>query len=130
MAQRAAETMLLIGKKTKNSGFLLLEVMISVSILSFGLLLILNSFMKPIRAAELSKDYFKAGLLLEEKMFEICNSDITEGSSGGSFSGFNSSFSWNLDVIKSEESAFKEINLKILWNEKNKEQDIAVSTYL
>ena len=68
--------------------------------------------------------------MLEEKLLEICNSDITEGSSGGSFSGFNSSFSWNLDVIKSEENAFKEINLKILWNEKNKEQDIAVSTYL
>ncbi|MDP2981106.1 MAG: type II secretion system protein [Candidatus Omnitrophota bacterium] len=122
--------MLLIGKKTKNSGFLLLEVMISVSILSFGLLLILNSFMKPIRAAELSKDYFKAELLLEEKMFEVCNSDITEGSLKGSFSGFNNMFSWDMSVVESEEGAFKEIGLKVLWNERGKEQDMAVSTYL
>ena len=104
--------------------------MISVSILSFGLLLVLNSFMRPMRAAELSRDYFKAGLLLEEKMFEICNSDITEGSSGGSFSDFNNRFSWELDVVKSVEGPFKQIGLKVLWNEKNKEQDITVSTYL
>jgi len=122
--------MLPIGKRRKNKGFLLLEVMISVSILSFGLLLILNSFMRPIRAVELSKDYFKAGLLIEEKMFEICNSDIKEGSSQGSFSDFNSRFSWNMDVIKLEENTFKEINLRILWNERNKEQDMIVSTYL
>ena len=123
--------MLLTGKKIKNSGFLLLEVMISVSILSFGLLLILNSFMRPIMAVELSKDYFRAGLLLEEKMFEACNSDIVEGLSKGTFSGFNNMFSWEMDVTGQEEGAFKEIGLRVLWKERAKEQqDMTVSTYL
>ena len=115
---------LLTGKAKKSKGFLLLEVMVSVSILSLGVLLILNSFIRPMRAMEFSKDYFRAGLLLDQKVFELYNSDIQEGCSKGAFSGFNEKFFWEMDVSK------KEINLKVFWNEKDKEGDLTVLAYL
>jgi len=82
----------------KSKGFLLLEIMVSVSIMSFGVLLILNSFVRPIRATELSMDYFKAGLLLEEKMSEFYNSGVKDGVTKGEFNGFDSRFFWALDA--------------------------------
>ena len=120
----------LVGERQKNKGFLLLEVMISVAILSIGTLLILNSFMKPLRAIEFSRDYFKAGLLLEEKMLELYNSNVKTGLSGGVFSSFDNKFSWSLNVIKLEEDACNEVDLRILWHGKDREQDLSASTYI
>ena len=117
-------------ERQKNRGFLLLEVMISVAILSIGTLLILNSFMRPLRAIEFSRDYFKAGLLLEEKMLELYSSDIKDGASGGVFSNFDDKFSWSLSVIKLEEDACNEVNLRILWQGKDKEEYLPASTYI
>jgi len=104
--------------------------MIAVAILSTGLLVVLNSFMRPIRAVEISGDYFKAGLLLEKKMFEVYNEDISEGTSNGIFEDFGKRFSWSLDAVKSEEDPFMEINLEVVWSRQNKDQDLSISTYL
>ena len=120
--------MLSTGNKQKNGGFLLLEIMISISVLSIGILLILNSFVSLIRSIELSKDYFKAGLMLEEKVTEVYNSDIEEGLSGGEFSGFDNRFSWDMNVIESEDGSCKEVSLKVFWRERDKEKDLSVST--
>lgn len=122
--------MLLTGKRQKSSGFLLLEIMISVSILSIGALLVLNSFVRPIRAVELSKDYFKAGLLMEGKLLELYNSSIEEGLSRGEFSDFDNRFSWDMDAVRSEDGFCSEVNIRVLWRKKDKEEDLSVSTYI
>lgn len=114
----------------KSKGFLLLEIMVSVSILSFGVLLILNSFVRPIRAMELSMDYFRAGLLVEEKMSELYNSGVKNGIMKGEFSGFDSRFFWALDISDLEGGFYREINLKVYWRNKDKEEDLFVSTYI
>jgi len=118
------------GKSEGNKGFLLLEVLISVSILLFGVVLILSSFMGPIMAAQLSGDYFNARFLLEEKMLELYSGNAEEGSSSGAFSGFNGRFSWDINVDRLEEIACKEVSLKVLWKQKNKEQDLSILTYI
>ncbi len=118
-------------KRQKSKGFLLLEIMISVSILSFGVLLILDSFVRPLRATELSMDYFKAGLLLEEKMSELYNSGMKDdGIMRGEFSGFDSRFFWAMDISDLESGFCREISLKVYWRNKNKEEDLSVSTYI
>lgn len=113
-----------------NKGFLLLEVMVSVAILSTGLVLILNSFIRSIRAIDLSEDYFRAGLLFEEKIYEVYNSEIEEGSSNGVFPNFDNRFSWYLDIVKLQEDSLRELNLEISWNQGNKQQSMSVATYL
>ena len=132
MARKAAEMMLLIGKR-KNKGFLLLEVMVSITVLSIGLVLVLSSFMRSIRAIEISEDYFRAGLLLEEKIYEVLNSDIEEGLSEGVFADFGNRFSWNLSIENLEQEGFEnisEVSLEVSWDQRNKRQSIPVSTYI
>lgn len=124
MAWKAGKMMLLTGKARKNKGFLLLEIMVSVSILSLGVLLILNSFIRPLRAMEFSKDCFRAGLLLDQKVFELYNSNTQEGCSKGVFSDFNEKFSWEMDASE------KEVNLRVFWNERDKEGDLTALIYL
>ncbi len=128
MAQKAEGMMSLAGKRQRDKGFLLLEIMMSVSILSIGVLLILNSFVKLIKATELSEDYFRAGLLLEEKLTEVYNGYAKEGLSKGEFKDPSNRFSWELYLAKSEDDSCREVSLKVLWREKDKEEDLSVST--
>lgn len=124
--------MLLAGKRQKDKGFLLFEIMISISILSLGITLILSSFISPIRAIEFSKNYFKAGILLEKKLLEFYNSGIEEGVSMGEFSDFDNKFSWHMDAVRLEKNDFscKEVKLKVLWRERGREKDLSVSIYI
>lgn len=123
--------MLLAGKRQKDKGFLLLEIMVSISILSIGVVLVLSSFMEPIKVMELSRNYFKAGILLEKKLLELYNNGIEEGVSMGEFSDFDNKFSWCLDVVRLEDdSSCREIKLKVLWRERGREKDLSISTYI
>lgn len=117
------------GKK-KNKGFLLLEIMVSVGILSIGLVLILSSFMRLIRAIDVSEDYFRAGLLLENKIFEMQYSDTEEGSKDGRFSDFESRFLWHSNVVRLEGDFLDEMNLEVSWNQGNKQKNMSIATYL
>ena len=53
-----------------NKGFLLFEVLVTVIILSVGLVLIIEAFLGSLRAASVSSNMFKAELLLEDRLFE------------------------------------------------------------
>lgn len=114
----------------KNKGFLLLEVMVSAAIVSIALTIILSSFISSIRAIELSKDYFKAGLLIEEKFCELKSVSIKEGLSEGTFKDFGNKFSWHLNVAGIEDSHFNEVVLEVSWGRGSKNHSISTSTYL
>jgi len=104
--------------------------MISVAILSVCLVLIAGSFVISLRAIELSKDYFRAGLFLEEKALELSSSDIKEGFSKGLFSDFDKRFSWTLGIVKIEEESPHEVSLQVSWNQGVKKHGLSILTYL
>lgn len=58
-----------IGKR--NKGFTLLEIMISVGILSIGLTLILQGLMHSLNILQISQDNLKATFVTENKMAEV-----------------------------------------------------------
>ena len=66
--------MLLIGKNNKNSkrnkdqAITLVDIMVSISILSLGLVLILQWFAYSLNVLKISQDYLAATLALEDKM--------------------------------------------------------------
>lgn len=55
---------------SKNKGFLLLEVMLAVAILSLGLVLVLRSYLGSLRATKVAHNLLVANLLLEEKIWQ------------------------------------------------------------
>ncbi len=127
MEKKAGMMISLTGKKKRSNGFLFIELLISVLIMSIGLVLVLNSLIQSLRAIEYSNNYFKACLFLEDKACDIYNSDKKEGFSRGLF---NSKFSWELNMAKLEDSSLNEISLRVIWDERNKKHDVPIFTYL
>jgi hypothetical protein len=121
--------MLPIGKKI-NKGFLLVEAMSSVLIVSVGLIVILTSFTRSIRAMDISEDYFKAGLLIEQKIYEIGNGGMEYCLREGDFTDFSGDFSWRAESEKLEQGALNEVALKVLWDKRNVKREFVVRTYL
>lgn len=54
-----------------RKGYLLLEAVASILIISIGLAIILRSFTYSLRASKIAQEYFVASLLLKDKMWEL-----------------------------------------------------------
>lgn len=123
-------------------GFALLEVMVSVAILSVGLVLVLGSFITAIGALQTSQNRIYAIQLLEEKMAEIEQEALQEGGtepgrSEGEFVLKDRRFDWTLEVAPVEEKEdldlSEELNvvrLTVSWLERGSSKDVSVVTYL
>lgn len=91
-------------KKSMNNkkGFLLIEAITSVLVISVSLVFIIRSFSSSLKVVKASKEYFEASLLLEEVMWPFDEAGILEQEFNGEFEG-NENFEW---LVKS--SAFNE----------------------
>ena len=117
-------------------GFLLFEVMVTVAILSLGLVLVLRSFTVCLGASRLSQNYMQACLLLEEKMaeLEMMGTSFAEiEPSSGNFSSPYEQFNWKIEkrALKEEEDlGLDEVTLNIFWPEARRKESITLTTYL
>ena len=81
-----------------NRGFLLLEVMASIIIITGGLLFVMRVYSTARTALERSHTLFKNSLLLEEKVFDLEERGVVEeGKDTGHFSGKND-YSWQVNA--------------------------------
>ncbi|MEW6618164.1 MAG: hypothetical protein AB1422_02240 [bacterium] len=101
-----------------NSGFILLEVMLSLSILCLGIVLILSSFMISLQAVKASKNYTKAVFLLAQKISELENTtqELYSGKIEGGFED-ESEFTWKAEIKKIKELDLKEVKVIVEWKE-------------
>ncbi len=82
-----------------NEGFLLLEVIVSIVVITSALLFVTRSYSVSKQAIERSRDLFKSGLLLEEEMFAFEEKgEIGEGSKEGEFSD-NKDYLWKINAV-------------------------------
>lgn len=120
----------------KNKGFLLVEVLITVVILSVGLTLIARSLITGIKSLEIIKQYTTGYSLLEEKLWDIERKYFIE-------SGLNkeeyfpepyqdSRYSLETENIKDneEKGMLNKVLLSVNWPTKGSRRAIFVVTYL
>jgi len=130
-----------ITAKKNKDGFLLFEVILSVAILSLGLVLVLHSFTGSLKAARISQDYMRAVLLLEAKMTGLeWKGSLDSGISEGKFSQKNERFAWKIEATPVEETAgedkekkkieLNKVRLTVSWSESKKVERIELTTYL
>ncbi len=100
----------------QRNGFVLFEVMLSLSILCLGLILILGSFRVGLRVVAKSKDYTQATLLLAQKIGELENTKYTlyPGKIEGVFEN-EPKFTWQAEI--KEIQGIKEVKIIIEWKE-------------
>jgi len=120
----------------KNRGFTLIEIMISIAILSVGLILILQGFTRCLNILRISQNNLETSLLAEEKMaeFEIAAKQdkgaFFKDTSGESQSG-NIEFKWQIRLSPDNEyEDLNEVLTTVYWKEGRRSGASVFSTYL
>ena len=120
------------SKETRldKKGFLLLEVLVSVVIISVGLVYIIRSFSISTRAIATSRDYIKAASLMEDKLWELEEArQVARGEDSGYFDD-ERKFTWELKAEEEEESPVNKTELNVSWKRRERGQSISLVTYL
>lgn len=102
-----------------SGGFTLIEVIISIVILSISLVLVMQLFAGGLRAARTSCDYSRAIVHAKNKMGELFQNPVQGAGS------FDDGFTWETDVNPYKKLEEKNVNLlelkvKVLWSDVSK----------
>ncbi|NQT06347.1 MAG: prepilin-type N-terminal cleavage/methylation domain-containing protein [Candidatus Omnitrophica bacterium] len=114
----------------KRGGFLLLEVLVSITVISVGLVFIVRSFSSTTRAIETSGRLLKSVFLLEEKLWQFeAEGVIEKGTDRGPFEE-EEGYSWEVRAADAKEAPLNRVNLKVEWEGVRRKQRVSVDTYL
>ncbi|MCM8765676.1 MAG: hypothetical protein NC920_02370 [Candidatus Omnitrophica bacterium] len=125
-----------------RKGYILIETLISVVILSVGLTLVMNALGSEIHALRISKNYTHASILLEEKLAEIEKEggiDLInrwkEGENTGDFKDEYANFHWKIFIQRLQDKKGKSTNLMevtvtIWWDELGIKRELFTTLYL
>lgn len=125
----------------KNKAFLLIEVLVTVLIVSVSIVIINRAFSSSLKATGLSNDYLKAILLLEDKSFDFeLNPGAENRDNSGEEEYAEDKFHWRQTVLPLEEElgdeydeediGLKRFSLSMAWERHNVERRIEILTYI
>ncbi len=120
----------------KNKGFTLIEIMISIAILSLGLIFVLQGLTHCLSILNISRNNLEASLLAEDKMAEAeiaVKQDADEFSkdSGGELKSGNIDFNWQIRFSPDQEyEDLDEVLTTVHWREGRRSGSSIFSTYL
>ena len=120
-------------------GFTLIEIMISVLILGFGLTLVANSYIFALRGANFAMNNIRAEVLAKEKFEALEVSSLKDGVTASLTQGVlkscakNYDYTQNIIEITQPQDLAKRFMLACLtlsWQERNVLKDVTLATYL
>ncbi|NQT95821.1 MAG: hypothetical protein HQ572_05165 [Candidatus Omnitrophica bacterium] len=134
---------MIINLSQKNRAFLLIEVLITVVIVSASIVFINHAFSTSLRAISISNDYLKAVLLLEDKSFDFeAYPVVEEGEFSGEEEFMQNNFVWEQvveqleeedlgdeDDYEEDEILLKRLRYSLKWSRQNAERNIDILTY-
>ncbi len=116
------------------TGFTLIEVMVAVAILSFGLVMLYNAFFICIDSVTYASNRLNAQIWANNKIWEErdfllrTNSTSIAGVSGEESFG-NRDFSWQ-KVVEPVGDGLAELSVRLYWKEAARQRSLLYSTYL
>lgn len=126
--------MLPLRKKSRgaSSGFLMLEVIVSVLIIASGLTIVIKSYSTSLRAAEIAQALTKATLLLEDQLFLLESQDgVKEGQDSGEVKdepGY--SWSWTAVPLDAKKKDVNVVNLTVNYKKGSISRKIGITTFM
>lgn len=115
------------GRK-RRSGFLLLEVLVSITVISVGLVYIVRSFSSSSRAIETAAHFLKAVSLIEERLWDLeAQSGVERGSDSGRFES-DDLFSWKTEIEEAKDIPVNTVNIEIEWDGLVRKQRVSLET--
>jgi type II secretion system protein I len=117
-----------------NGGFTLIEIVVTLAILSLGLPVLLQSFSNVANNQRISEDKTTVLYLLRTRMAEIELQGYPDiGTEEGEF-GENSRYRWRSEVHGVESDEFEEglraVTVTITWLEQGKTESTSMNTYV
>ena len=116
-----------------KNGFTLIEIVVTLAILSLALPTLLRSFTEAAKGQALAENRTTALYLLKFQMATIEAEGYPDiGEESGEF-GEDSRFRWHSDVqdVESEEiEGLRLVTVTVTWQERGRERSISTSTYL
>lgn len=116
-------------KSKSNRAFTLIEVLITVGILSSAVIFIFRSFLTALNSVKFSQNVTRACYLAEGKIWEMRQYYV-----GGSLPqpGSIDNFKWDYKISDTTEADLKELKLDVSWKENKREGGYSLQfvTYL
>lgn len=114
-----------------NKGFLLIEVLVTVAILAFGLIYISRAFINCLNAMSQVVDYTLATILAEKKFFQIeMESNLEANLKQKGIFADEPNFNFALDIGKIKDQNLYNVYLKLGWKEGRRTGSFDISGYL
>lgn len=111
-------------------GFLLLEVLISITIISVGLVYVVRSFSSSTRAIQTATRFLKSVSLAEERLWELeAKGTVEKGRRQDRFKE-DQEYRWEIEAEELEDVPINALKLKVKWKGPQRTQRVSLETYL
>lgn len=118
---------------TNKKAFLLFEVVLTIAVLSLGLVFVVRSISQSMKVARATFNYNRAINLAYERMFELELESQTDGVEPVSKEGVDSKnrlFNWRCSIKQLDDINLGLVLMDISWKEAKREGGFPVSTYV
>ncbi len=121
-----------IPRGMSPQGFMLLEVMISLSILSLGMVIVIQSYAGSLRAIRRSRDITRVVFLAEQKLEELRRESYSAEELEGNFGEEYPGLEWRIDSapLEIDEEEIENLNKVTLTLLRGERQMVKIATYL
>jgi prepilin-type N-terminal cleavage/methylation domain-containing protein len=122
-------------RKADSRGFTLIEVMVAVAVLSFGLVMVYQAFFIVLDSFNYSADYLEIVSWMDEKIWQAQDSIMRTGAletntTQGEFIARNKKFEWTISSnALSSAGNLSAVNLEVNWKEAKRKVKVNRSCY-
>lgn len=123
-----------MSNRSRNKGYLMLEVVASIAVIAIGLVMILRSFSYSLRASKTAQEYFEAVNIAEQ---ELCAIEVEEKIEGGVIVSESSAqvedkpFLMRSKVSRiSDDDGLNEASVVVNWKNKHRDESVVAGTYV
>ena len=113
----------------RRRGFTLLEVIVSLVVLTAGLVTIMEAFTVGLKASAAAERRTVATMLLQDKMEEIKKeSQLAVGSDQGDFGDNFADYKWQADLSETSIAGLLHVAVTVSWSEGRRTNELALVT--